>query len=63
MDLARKWTPLATKAFEDYRLNGVELSAQALDVVRRRVVGEDVDQKSSGLSAREWRELEALLNP
>jgi thymidylate synthase (FAD) len=63
LDLARKWTPLATKAFEDYRLNGAELSAQALDVVRRRVAGEIVEQKSSGLSAREWRELEALLNP
>ena len=63
LDLARRWTPLATQAFEDYRLNGAELSAQALDVVRRRVAGETVDQKASGLSAREWRELETLLNP
>jgi len=63
LDLARRWTPLATQAFEDYRLNGAELSAQALDVVRRRVAGEAVDQKASGLSAREWRELETLLNP
>lgn len=60
-DVAERWTPLAAKAFEDYRLYGAELSRQALDVVRRRLKGEAVDQASSGLSAREWRELDALL--
>lgn len=60
-DIVDRWTPLAARAFEDYRLHGAELSRQALDVVRRRLAGETVDQASSGLSAREWRELEALL--
>jgi len=60
-DVVERWTPLAARAFEDYRLFGAELSRQALDVVRRRLKGEAVDQTSSGLAAREWRELEALL--
>ena len=47
--------------FEDYRLNGAELSGKALAVLRRRLAGEQVEQGESGLSAREWRELEALL--
>lgn len=60
-DICSRWTPLAAKAFEDYRLFGAELSRQALSVVRRQLRGESVDAASSGLSAREWRELEALM--
>lgn len=60
-DVVERWTPLAARAFEDYRLNGAELSRQALDVVRRRLRGETVDRAASGMSAREWRELEDLL--
>jgi hypothetical protein len=31
-------------------------------VLRRMLAGEDVSQADSGLSAREWRELQAHLN-
>jgi thymidylate synthase (FAD) len=61
LDLVRRWVPLAYEAFEDYRLGGAELSATALSVVRRMLAGEAVDQASSGLSKREWRELMATL--
>ena len=55
------WVPLAYEAFADYRLGGARLSAKGLDVVRRMLAGEGVDQESSGMSAAEWRELmEAL---
>ncbi len=63
LDVVRRWVPLTHAAFVDYRLEGVELSAKALAVVRRRLAGEPVDQAGSGLSAREWRELMALLKP
>ena len=55
------WVPLAWEAFCDYRLGGATLSSQALQVVRRRLRGEVVTVEDSGLSAREWRELEELL--
>lgn len=50
------WVPLAWGAYRDYREGGVNLSAQAVAVLRRRLAGEAVTQESSGMSAREWRE-------
>ena len=61
LDVVRRWVPLTCDAFVDYRLDGAELSAKALAVVRRMLRGEIVEQADSGLSAREWRELQALL--
>jgi len=59
--LMRLWVPLCFEAYEDYVAGGAHLSRQALDIVRRRLAGETVTQETSGLAAREWRELEALL--
>jgi thymidylate synthase (FAD) len=61
LDVVRRWAPLSCAAFEDYRLNAAELSGQALAVLRRMLAGEDVTQTDSGLSPREWRELQAHL--
>jgi thymidylate synthase (FAD) len=61
LDVVRRWAPLTCAAFEDYRLNAAELSGRALAVLRRMLAGETVAQADSGLSAREWRELEAHL--
>jgi thymidylate synthase (FAD) len=55
------WVPLAAEAFREYRLGAAQLSATALDVVRRLLAGEAVTAGQSGLSKREWRELMALL--
>ncbi|MDO5631308.1 MAG: FAD-dependent thymidylate synthase [Paracoccus sp. (in: a-proteobacteria)] len=54
------WVPYAFGAFRDYRMDAVSLSAQAVAVLRRRLAGETVTQESSGMSAREWREFEAV---
>jgi len=61
METLRRWVPLTAAAFEDYRMGAASLSAKGLAVVKRLIAGENVDQKSSGLSAREWRELMATL--
>ena len=55
------WVPAAYKAFEDYRLGAVTLSAQMVDCVRRIAAGEAVTQEDSGMSAREWREFQDVL--
>lgn len=34
LNIIRKWVPLATEAFEDYRLNSVNLSAQELTMIK-----------------------------
>ena len=59
LETVRRWVPLTAAAFEDYVMGGARLSKAR--VVRRRLAGEAVSQAESGLSAREWRELEALL--
>jgi thymidylate synthase (FAD) len=61
LEIVRRWVPLTHAAFVDYRLEGAALSAKALAVVRRMLRGETVEQADSGMSPREWRELETLL--
>jgi len=60
-EVLRRWVPVAHEAFQDYVHGAVRLSAKAMAVVRRMLAGEAVDQASSGMSAREWRELMAAL--
>ncbi len=60
--LVADWVPFAYKAFEDYRLGSVSFSAQMVDCVRRMLKGETVTQEGSGLSAREWREFQEIIN-
>jgi thymidylate synthase (FAD) len=57
----RRWLPMAYDAFLEYRMNAASISATGLGVIRRMLAGEPVDQAASGLSAREWRELMAVL--
>ena len=62
MQSLEAWVPAAAAAFRDYRLGAVTLSAGMLAVLRRRLAGERVEQGGSGLSKREWAELEAALS-
>jgi len=61
LDTAKRWVPIASDAFDEYRLGGASLSKTGIAVVRRMLAGEQVDQQTSGLSAREWRELMEIL--
>ena len=55
------WVPQAFAAFRDYRLGAVTFSAGMLDVLKRMLAGEAVEQPGSGLSKREWEEMRAAL--
>ncbi|WP_419896463.1 FAD-dependent thymidylate synthase [Roseomonas sp. USHLN139] len=61
MQVLEAWVPTVAEAFRDYRLGAVTLSAQMLEVTRRILAGEAVEQTGSGLSKREWRELMEML--
>lgn len=54
------WVPLAYAAFEDYRMGGVTLSSKAIDVLKRKLVGEEVTRETSGISLGEWREFQGV---
>jgi thymidylate synthase (FAD) len=57
LETLKRWTPLTYDAFSRYRLGGLHLSAGGLEVVRRLIAGQPVQQPDSGLSKREWGEL------
>jgi thymidylate synthase (FAD) len=57
IDTLKRWTPICHDAFMEYRMGGAHLSKTGLVALKRMVQGEKVDQKSSGLNPREWREL------
>ena len=59
--IVKKWVPHSYDAFDDYAMSGAHLSRAAMEVVRRKFAGEEVEQADSGLSPREWRELMASL--
>ena len=56
-----RWVPMTYAAFLEYRMNAALISASGLAVIRRLLAGEQVDQQSSGLSPREWREVMEVL--
>jgi len=57
LDIVKKWVPFTYEAFEEYRVNAVNISRGGLSVVKRMLAGEDVSQENSGLTKREWTEL------
>ena len=61
LGVVRAWVPATFAAFQEYRIGAVTLSAGMMDVVRRLLAGEGVDQDGSGLSKREWGELMTAL--
>ncbi len=61
LTMLKAWVPLTYAAFEDYRLGAVTFSAGMVEVIRRLLAGEAVEQKGSGLSKREWEEMMAAL--
>jgi thymidylate synthase (FAD) len=62
LEILKRWVPMTHKAFLDYRMGAAEISAQGLEIIRRRLAGESVTQENSGLSKREWDELNNLLD-
>ena len=61
LETVKRWVPLAYEAYLEYQLGGTHVSRTGLEVIKRMLAGEQVEQESSGLSAREWRELMAAL--
>lgn len=61
LDIMKRWVPITTEAFIEHRMESASLSRTALAAVKRMIAGEQVTAATSGLSAREWRELAATL--
>ena len=61
LKIMRAWVPITTEAFESYRSGSVELSSEAIKVVRMMINRKKIRQADSGLSTREWNELMEIL--
>ena len=59
--IMESWVPVTAEAFKSYRSGSVELSAEAMNVIKLMLAGNKVEQKPSGLSLREWNELHNYL--
>ena len=62
LELLKKWVPITYDAFCSYKLNSADLSAEALEVIKKFVKGKKVKRENTSLSQREWDELILLLN-
>ena len=61
LDMVKKWVPHCYEAFVKHRQSGKDISGPALEIIKKMLKGEKVTQENSGLSSREWGELENLL--
>jgi thymidylate synthase (FAD) len=61
LETVKAWVPLSYGAFCDYRLGAVTFSAKMMEVLRKMLAGEAVEQAGSGLSKREWAEMMVAL--
>jgi thymidylate synthase (FAD) len=61
LKILEKWVPITYEAFMNHRVGAASLSAKGLAVVKALLKDQAVDQASSGMSPREWRELHELL--
>jgi len=62
LEILKKWVPITYEAFMNHRMGATSLSAKGLAVVKALLKGEHLDQTSSGMSPREWRELHEMLD-
>jgi thymidylate synthase (FAD) len=60
LEIVQKWVPISFEAFEEYRLKGSALSNNAVNMIKKLLKGEKVDQESSGMTKREWSEVSEL---
>lgn len=61
LDIVRQWVPVTHEAFLEYQMGAFSLSASAVQLVRRALAGDKISFENSGLSKREWDELDGAL--
>jgi thymidylate synthase (FAD) len=58
LEIAKVWCPFAVEAFENFIMNAKTFSKTQIEVLKRMVNGEKMTHELSGLSKRDWAELE-----
>lgn len=63
LNIVQKWTPIAYASFENHVLKGKHFSGVEMELLARKLRGENVTQETSGLKPGPWREFMAKLPP
>ncbi|MCC8417743.1 MAG: FAD-dependent thymidylate synthase [Rickettsia endosymbiont of Bryobia graminum] len=61
LEIVKNWVPFTYDAFNEYRLEGHNISKKGMAVVKRLINNENVTQESSEMSKREWDELMKII--
>lgn len=61
LDVIKKWVPHTYEAFVEYNVGAATFSKSALAVIKKMLSGESVSLETSGMSKREWEELQIVL--
>ncbi len=61
LDIIKAWVPYTYEALENHVINGVKISGHGIEVIKKMINGEKIDQESSNMSKREWAELSSVL--
>ena len=61
-EIVKMWVPHAYEAFEDYRMNSLNFSAQEKDLIKDLITGKKIKKTALELSDREWKEFLDKLN-
>jgi thymidylate synthase (FAD) len=62
MTILRMWVPLTHEAFIDYRMDAKQFSRMELEALKRLLRGDTVVPRDLGLTPREWREFQDVLD-
>ena len=62
LNIVEKWVPETYKAFVEYQMNGIKLSATAWSAIKNMINGELPTHKELNMSKREWDELKDMIN-
>ncbi|WP_341764309.1 FAD-dependent thymidylate synthase [Candidatus Tisiphia endosymbiont of Beris chalybata] len=57
LEIVQKWLPLTYGAFNEYRIEGFNISKKGLAVIKKLLNNENITQETSTMSKREWDEL------
>jgi thymidylate synthase (FAD) len=61
LEIVKAWVPFTYDAFNEYRLEGNNISKKGLAVIKRLINNEQVTQETSEMTKREWDELMQLI--
>jgi thymidylate synthase (FAD) len=61
LKIVQTWVPQTYEAFVEHRLGAMTFSRSAARILRRMLRGESVSAEESGLSKREWSDLQAFI--